>query len=127
MRFLASNRAVVFVCSAAEGQLARKAAWLKSIGAFDESRQERRRLALFPSDRDIPAHASEYGVQVRLKEFRLERPRQWGVCWAFCRLWQQLKLDEFWCERLQDSREGTSWYQVLMVLVAYRWIDPGSE
>ena len=104
-----------------------RAAWLKSIEAFDESRQEQRRLALFPSDRDIPAHASEYGVQVRLKEFRLERPRQWGACWAFCRLWQQLKLDEFWGERLQDSREGTSWYQVLMVLVAYRWIDPGSE
>jgi hypothetical protein len=104
-----------------------RAAWLKSIEAFDESRQEQRRLALFPSDRDIPEHASEYGVQVRLKEFRLERPRQWGACWAFLRLWQQLKLDEFWNERLRDSREGTSWYEVLVVLAAYRWIDPGSE
>jgi transposase len=104
-----------------------RAAWLKSIEAFDESRQEQRRLALFPADRDIPEHASEYGVQVRLKEFRLERPRQWGACWAFLRLWQQLKLDEFWSERLRDSREGTSWYEVLLVLAAYRWSDPGSE
>jgi len=102
-------------------------AWLKSIEAFDEDRQEQRHLALFPADRDIPEHAVEFGVRVRLKEFRLERPRQWGACWAFCRLWQQLKLDEFWSERLCDSREGTSWYQVLMVLTAYRWIDPGSE
>ena len=102
-------------------------AWLKSIEAFDEARQEQRHLALFPADRDIPEHAVEFGVRVRLKEFRLERPRQWGACWAFCRLWQQLKLDEFWSERLCDSREGTSWYQVLMVLTAYRWIDPGSE
>ena len=42
-------------------------------------------------------------------------------------VWEQLKLDEFWGERLKDSREGTSWYHVLMVLTAYRWIDPGSE
>jgi len=102
-------------------------AWLKTIEAFDETRQEQRRLALFPSDRAIPAHASEYGVQVRLSQFRLHRPRQWGACWAFCRLWGQLKLDEFWRERLADSREGTSWYHVLMVLSAYRLIDPGSE
>jgi transposase len=102
-------------------------AWLKSIEAFDEGRQEQRHLALFPADRDIPEHAVEFGVRVRLKEFRLERPRQWGACWAFCRLWQHLQLDEFWSERLKDSREGTSWYHVLMVLTAYRWIDPGSE
>lgn len=102
-------------------------AWLKSIEAFDESHQEQRRLALFPADRAIPERAREFGVQVRLSQFRLERPRQWGACWTFCRLWEQLKLDEFWGERLKDSREGTSWYHVLMVLTAYRWIDPGSE
>ena len=60
-------------------------AWLKSIEAFDESRQEQRRLALFPADRAIPDHAREFGVQVRLSQFRLRRPRQWGACWAFCR------------------------------------------
>jgi hypothetical protein len=42
-------------------------------------------------------------------------------------LWAQLKLDEFWRCRLPDSREDTSWYHVLMVLCAYRLIDPGSE
>ncbi len=102
-------------------------AWLKSIEAFDESHQEQRRLALFPSDRAIPEHAREFGVQVKLSAFRLERPRQWGGCWVFIKLWEQLRLDEFWRERLADSREGTSWYHVLMVLVAYRLIDPGSE
>jgi transposase len=43
------------------------------------------------------------------------------------KLWEQLRLDEFWRDRLVDSREGTSWYHVLMVLTAYRLIDPGSE
>jgi len=101
--------------------------WLKSIQAFDEHHQEQRRLALFPSDRNIPDHAREFGVQVKLSQFRLHRPRQWGGCWAFCRLWQQLQLDEFWRDRLADSREGTSWYHVLMVLTAYQLLDPGSE
>lgn len=104
-----------------------RASWLKSIEAFDEHHQEQRRLALFPSDREIPDHAREFGVQVKLSQFRLHRPRQWGGCWAFCRLWEQLQLDEFWRDRLRDSREGTSWYHVLMVLTAYQLLDPGSD
>jgi transposase len=104
-----------------------RASWLKSIAAFDEHHQEQRRLALFPSDRKIPDHARAFGVQVKLSQFRLHRPRQWGGCWAFCRLWEQLQLDEFWRGRLLDSREGTSWYHVLMVLTAYQLLDPGSE
>lgn len=102
-------------------------AWLKTIETFDEDHQEQRKLALFPADREIPEHAREVGVQVQLSKFQLRRPRQWGACWTFCRLWEQLKLDEFWGERLKDSREGTSWYHVLMASAAYRWIDPGSE
>ena len=93
-----------------------RAAWLKSIEAFDETRGQQRRLALFPADRAIPEHANDYGVQVRLKDFELRRPRQWGACWAFCRLWEQLGLEAFWRPRLTDSREGTSWYHVLCCL-----------
>ena len=101
--------------------------WLKLIEAFDTQSQQQTKLALFASDRPVPIHAAEFGVQVRLSEFRLERPRQWGACWLFLRLWQQLKLDEFWRQRLSASRQHTSWYHVLMVLCAYRLIDPGSE
>lgn len=104
-----------------------QAAWLRCIEAFEVGSQRQLRLALFPADRPIPAHAAEIGVQVRLSEFTLERPRQWGACWVFCQLWTELQLDRFWRERLPDSREGTSWYHVLMVLVAYRLIAPGSE
>jgi hypothetical protein len=66
-------------------------------------------------------------VQVRLKEFRLERPRQWGARWVACELWAQLGLDQFWRERPPPSREGTAWDQVLFLLVAYRLLAPGSE
>jgi hypothetical protein len=101
--------------------------WLRCIEAFEEGSQRQLRLALFPADRAIPAHAADVGVQVRLSEFILERPRQWGACWVGCHLWAELQLDQFWRERLPDSREGTSWAHLLLVLVAYRLIDPGSE
>jgi transposase len=104
-----------------------QAAWLRCIEAFEVGSQRQLRLALFPADRAIPAHAADVGVQVRLSEFTLERPRQWGACWVFCQLWAELQLERFWRERLPDSREGTSWYHVLLVLVAYRLIAPGSE
>jgi hypothetical protein len=104
-----------------------QAAWLHCIEAFEEGSRRQLRLALFPADRAIPAHAAEVGIQLRLHEFTLERPRQWGACWLVCQLWAELQLARFWRERLPDSREGTSWYHLLMVLVAYRFIAPGSE
>ena len=104
-----------------------QAAWLRCIEVFEEGSQRQLRLALFPADRTIPAHAAEVGIQLRLHEFTLQRPRQWGACWLVCQLWAELQLERFWRERLPDSREGTSWYHVLLVLVAYRLIAPGSE
>lgn len=104
-----------------------QAAWLRCIEAFEEGSQRQLRLALFPADRAIPAHAADVGVQLRLSEFTLERPRQWGACWLGCHLWAELQLERFWRERLPDSREGTSWSHLLLVLVAYRLIAPGSE
>src|ERR1041384_6397064 len=91
-----------------------KEAWLKCIEAFDGQSQEQVRLALFPDDRPVPGHAAQFGVQVRLAEFTIHRPRQWGACGLFLELWRELKLDEFWRQRLPASREGTSWYHVLV-------------
>src|SRR5260370_21919647 len=101
--------------------------WLKLIEAFDVTSQQQTKLALFASEQPVPTHAADFAVQVRLSEFSIHRPRQWGACWVFGLLWEQLKLEGFWRERLLSSREGTSWYQLLLVLCAYRWIDPGSE
>jgi len=44
--------------------------WTETIEAVDETHQVQRRLALFPSDREIPEHARDVGVQVRLSRFR---------------------------------------------------------
>jgi transposase len=103
-----------------------KAAWIKTIEVFDTDHQAFTQMALFPAPRAGPADAVQ-AVQVRLSEFSLERPRQWGACWVGCRLWQQLNLDTFWSERLAASREGTDWKTLLQVLTLYRLLDPGSE
>jgi transposase len=104
-----------------------KESWLKCIEVFDDQSQQQVRLALFPADRAVPEHAVEFGVQVRLRDFYIRRPRQWGACWLFLELWRELQLDRFWKERLAASREGTCWAEVLTVLCAYRLISPGSE
>ena len=101
-------------------------AWIRSIEAFDEEAHCQRRLTLFPADREVPVDRAD-AVRVRLSEFELRRPRQWGACWLFCQLWEQLGLREFWSGKLGASREGTDWEHVLEVLTAYRLIDPGSE
>src|SRR5882724_7632514 len=102
-------------------------AWCRVVEAFDEEAQRSTQLALFPADRDIPAHARGHGVQVRLAAMELHTPRQWGACWLACHLYEQLGLDGFWAERLAASREGTSWRHIVQTLVCYRLIDPGSE
>ena len=66
-------------------------------------------------------------VRIRLGELQLRRPRQWGACWLVCHLYEELKLDDFWAQRLAPSRKGTRWDLVLQTLCAYRLIDPGSE
>ena len=101
--------------------------WYRVIEAFDEQSQQRTQLALFPAQKELPAHAEGYGVQVRLEAMELNRPRQFGACWLACHLYEQLGLEQFWKDRLPDSREGTCWQHVVQTLVCYRLIDPGSE
>jgi DNA-binding transcriptional LysR family regulator len=56
-------------------------AWCQTIDAFDEGSRRHRQLALLPADREVPACADGYGVQVRLDAMELRRPRQ-GRGWA---------------------------------------------
>ena len=100
--------------------------WIRSIEVFDEDARCQKRLKLFAPEREISRGMAD-AVQVRLSEFELRRPRQWGACWLFYQLWEQLGLGEFWSQKLGTSREGTDWEHVLEGLVAYRLIDPGSE
>lgn len=102
-------------------------AWRKSIEVREEGKDKPSTMALFPEDRCEAEIAEEPIVRVRVSELRLCRPRQWGACWLVVKLWRELELDRFWGDRLDNSRKGTRWDEVLLVLVAYRLIAPGSE
>lgn len=104
---------------------AQVSAWRKAIEVVIDDTGASRPLSLFPEERPVADDTS--GVQVRLSEMRLCRPRQWGACWLSGQLWRDLHLDQFWSERLPRSRKGTRWEQILQVLVSYRLIAPGSE
>src|SRR6201993_1455416 len=101
--------------------------WIRAMEVFDEEAGAMEQLKLFAAERRRLLAAAPDRVEVRLKDFELHRPRQWGGCWLFSELWKELQLDEFWRVRLGCSREGTDWEHVLQTLVCYRLLDPGSE
>ena len=102
-------------------------AWRRSIEVLDEEADRPKTLALFPEDRCAETLPDASIVRLKLSQLRLCRPRQWGACWLALSLWEELRLDRFWSERLPASRKGTRWDQELFVLVAYRLLAPGSE
>ncbi len=103
-----------------------QAAWCKSIEVLDRDNASGRQMALLSANRAVPELDCEV-VQVRLSELSLHHPRQWGGCWLALTLWDQLALDGFWAEKLERSRKGTRWLNVLKVLVCQRLLAPGSE
>lgn len=119
-----SQRHVLYLGEISESQ---QTAWRQSIEVLEEGHAEPRRLTLFDAAGGPTPIDPESTIGVRLSELRLCRPRQWGACWLGVKLWRELELDRFWTERLGISRKGTRWQDVLLVLVAYRLIAPGSE
>ena len=100
--------------------------WQKTAQQFDPPPTQPEPLSGLASERELLAKEAA-AIAVHLDQFRIERPRQWGACWVAITLWHLLKLSEFWSDRLAQSREGTHWLHVLITLVVYRLIDPGSE
>ena len=100
--------------------------WRKSIEVFEDGRSAPRTVALFAEEQTAPID-DEQIIQVRLKDLEVRNARQWGGCWLVCELYEQLKLDQFWAERLPPGRKGTRWDLILQTLCIYRFIEPGSE
>ena len=67
------QRQVLYLGEIANGQ---QAQWNQALEAFDEGTGRMTQIALFPDDR--APEALPEAVQVRLKDFELHRPRQWG-------------------------------------------------
>jgi len=105
---------------------AQELSWEKAAAQFDDKPPLGQALPGLATERELQSKEAA-AIAVHLKHFRIERPRQWGACWVALRAWNLLKLSEFWSEHLPPSREGTRWLNVLITLVVYRLIDPGSE
>ena len=83
--------------------------------------------ALFPRIDAQAIVATPRSCACSLSQLRLCSRGNGAAGWLALQLWKELGLDGFWAERLAPSRKGTRWDQVLVVLVAYRLIAPGSE
>ena len=104
-----------------------QAQWAKAIEVFEPENKTQQTFSLFPSDKALPAGLSTPALQLRLDQYELTRPRQFGACWLGCELWRSLNFDPFWSPKLGVSREGTDWASLLQVSVIYRLVAPGSE
>ena len=104
-----------------------QATWTKAIEIFNTEEKRNQTVALFPADRTPPASLPVPAISLDLARYRLTKAREFGACWMGCQLWQELNLDTFWSQRLEDSREGTQWSKMLQVSTIYRLVDPGSE
>jgi len=105
---------------------AQELSWEKTAEQFGDAPQPPPPLPGLATERELQSKEAA-AIAVYLKHFRIERPRQWGACWVALTVWNLLKLSQFWSSRLPASREGTRWLNVLMTLVIYRLLDPGSE
>jgi transposase len=105
---------------------AQELSWEKTAAQLEDKPRVGEPLPGLATERELQSKEAS-AIAVHLKQFRIERPRQWGACWVALTVWNVLKLSEFWSSRLPPSREGTRWLNVLITLVIYRLIDPGSE
>src|SRR5258708_37102430 len=61
-----------------------KASWIKATEGFDPVLGQTQELAWYPANRPLPEQAAGSGVQVRLDQFELRRPRHGVACWGGC-------------------------------------------
>ena len=105
-----------------------KEAWLKCIEAFDVQAQQQTKLALFASDQPVPA--ARRGVMPcrcgwRSSVFTTLANGEPAGCLPYSGSnynWRSSGGSVCF-----PAANQTSWYHLLMVLCAYRLIDPGSE
>jgi transposase len=101
-------------------------AWRKSLEIINETNQLTEQVCLFPEDREIPPEVLN-GLQVKLSELTLQRPRVFGDCWLGCRLWDELELGPFWRQRLPEGKAWVPWFKVLELLTVRQLVAPGSK
>ena len=78
---------------------AQELSWEKTADQFDNALEPGEPLPGLATERELRSKEAA-AIAVHLKQFRIERPRQWGACWVALTIWNLLKLSEFWSSRL---------------------------
>ena len=99
--------------------------WQRSVEVVTEEGANRQ-MRLF-SDREAQAPKEEDVAEVILSSLTLKHPRSFGACWAGCKLWEDLQLDQFWRDALGQERGEVAWEKVVELLVVNRLVAPRSE
>lgn len=99
--------------------------WQRTIEVVEEDGRARQ-CRLF-TDQEGQAPALDDVCEVVLSTLRVCRPRQFGGPWLGCRLFQELRLDQFFATALGQCRGSEDWAKVVELLVVNRLCAPGSE
>jgi len=113
------------LCYLGELNSSAQARWLKTVEVFNEQ-GEAEQLKLFPAQVEPPADDPQV-ARVLVNKVRLERMRQFGVCWLGLELWRRLGLDRLFEERVDSPEADVPWSRVTAVLAINRLCAPGSE
>lgn len=91
------------------------------------NREERPLPSLFDPPRCEESAPDDEAVQVKLKDIRLERLRDFGDVWLGLGLWRLLKLDVLLSEKMDAGAEHVPWPVVAAILTLARFCEPSSE
>jgi hypothetical protein len=88
--------------------------WQRSIEVIEQEGQTRQYRLFTDREGAAPAEAADV-CEVVLSSLSVRRPREFGACWLASRLWQELKLDQFFAFSRVQSRNGTQRIQIIYV------------
>jgi hypothetical protein len=100
--------------------------WQRSIEVVQQEGGSRQYRLFTDREGAAPPDAPDV-CEVVLSSLSVRHPRQFGTCWLGSRLWQELKLDKFFAEVLQERRGSVEWSKVIELLSVNRLCDPQSE
>jgi transposase len=113
------------LCYLGELNSTAQARWQRTIEVFNEQ-GESRQLKLFPAGAEIADNDPQV-ARVLINRVRVERGRQFGLCFLGLDLWRRLALDELFERTLDDEPADVAWSRVAAVLAVNRLCAPGSE
>jgi len=102
-----------------------KAAWTKTIEVFDTAAEQTKNWpCILPNG---PSRSCSQWRASALERVHSAPAPAMGSLLGACKLWNELRMDEFWGPLLPASREGTNWKKILQTLTIYGCSIPAAN